>query len=198
MRETRIAKPYAQALYSAATEQDILDQIVTDVNQILQLTEDLEDFDQFLTNPILSPQFKSEMFQQLLSETVHPLTLNFLLLLALKQRERSLVAILQMFLEIVDLQAGRVVAQITSAVPLTDAQKTTLSQQLSDYSGAEVRLELNEDTTIQGGVIVRLGDTVFDGSITSQLERMRTLLARAKGEYNLWQEKSDPTKYQTF
>ena len=178
MRETRIAKPYAQALYSAATEEDILDRIVEDVNQVLQLTQDSEDFDQFLTNPILSPQFKSEMFQQLLSEAVQPLTLNFLLLLALKQRERSLVAILQMFLEIVDLQAGRLIAQVTSAVPLTDAQKTTLSQQLSNYSEAEVRLELNEDATIQGGVIVRLGDTVFDGSIASQLQRMRTLLAR--------------------
>ena len=65
MREIRIAKPYAQALYSAATEQDILDRIVADVNQILQLTQESEDFDQFLTNPILSPQFKSEMFQQL-------------------------------------------------------------------------------------------------------------------------------------
>ncbi len=178
MRETRIAKPYAQALYSAATEQDILDRIVADANQILQLTQESEDFDQFLTNPILSPQFKSEMFQQLLSEAVQPLTLNFLLLLALKQRERSLVAILQMFLEIVDLQAGRLIAQVTSAVPLTDAQKTTLSQQLSNYSGAEVRLELNEDAAIQGGVIVQLGDTVFDGSIASQLQRMRTLLAR--------------------
>ena len=178
MREIRIAKPYAQALYSAATEQDILDRIVTDANQILQLTQESEDFDQFLTNPILSPQFKSEMFQQLLSETVQPLTLNFLLLLALKQRERFLVAILQRFLEIVDLKAGRVVAQVTSAVALTDAQKANLTQQLSDYSGAEVRLELSEDVVIQGGIIVQLGDTVFDGSIASQLERMRTLLAR--------------------
>lgn len=178
MREIRIAKPYAQALYSAATEQDILDRIVTDANQILQLTQESEDFDGFLTNPILSPQFKSEMFQQLLSETVQPLTLNFLLLLALKQRERFLVAILQRFLEIVDLQAGRVVAQVTSAVALTDAQKANLTQQLSDYSGVEVRLELSEDAAIQGGVIARLGDTVFDGSIISQLQRMRVLLAR--------------------
>ena len=178
MREIRIAKPYAQALYDAATEQDILDNIVADVNQVLQLTQESEDFDQFLTNPILSPQFKSEIFQQLLSETVHPLTLNFLLLLALKQRERSLVSILQMFLEIVDLQAGRVVAQVTSAVPLTDAQKASLTQHLNDYSGAEVRLELSEDAEIQGGIVVRLGDTVFDGSITSQLQRMRALLAR--------------------
>ena len=178
MREIRIAKPYAQALYSAATEQDILDRIVTDTNQILQLTQESEDFDGFLANPILSPQFKSEMFQQLLSETVQPLTLNFLLLLALKQRERFLVAILRRFLEIVDLQAGRVVAQVTSAISLTDVQKANLTQQLSDYSGAEVRLELSEDAVIQGGIIVRLGDTVFDGSITSQLQRMRTLLAR--------------------
>lgn len=178
MREIRIAKPYAQALYSAATEQDILDRIVTDANQILQLTQESEDFDGFLTNPILSPQFKSEMFQQLLSETVQPLTLNFLLLLALKQRERFLVAILQRFLEIVDLQAGRVVAQVTSAVALTDAQKANLTQKLSDYSGVEVRLELSEDAAIQGGVIARLGDTVFDGSIISQLQRMRVLLAR--------------------
>ncbi len=178
MREIRIAKPYAQALYNAATEQDILESIVADVNQVLQLTQESEDFEQFLTNPILSPQFKSEMFQQLLSETVHPLTLNFLRLLALKQRERSLVSILQVFLEIVDLQAGRVVAQVTSAVPLTDVQKANLTRQLSDYSGAEVRLELSEDVEIRGGIVVRLGDTVFDGSITSQLQRMRALLAR--------------------
>ena len=178
MREIRIAKPYAQALYDAATEQDLLDLIVADANQILQLTQESEDFDQFLTNPILSPQFKSEMFQQLLSETVQPLMVNFLLLLALKQRERFLVVILRRFLEIVDLQAGRVVAQVTSVSPLTEAQKTNLSQHLSSYSGADVRLELNQDAAIKGGIVVRLGDTVFDGSITSQLQRMKTLLAR--------------------
>ena len=178
MRDIRIAKPYAQALYDAAVEQDALDRIVGDASQIISLAQDSEDFEGFLTNPILSPQFKSEMFQQLLSETIHPLTLNFLLLLATKQRERFLVAILQAFLELVDLKAGRVVAQVTSAVPLSDAQQANLVQQLSDYSGAEVRLELSEDSTIKGGIIVRLGDTVFDGSVVTQLQRLRSLLAR--------------------
>ena len=74
MRDIRIAKPYAQALYDAAVEQDALDRIVGDANQIISLAQDSEDFEGFLTNPILSPQFKSEMFQQLLSETIHPLT----------------------------------------------------------------------------------------------------------------------------
>ncbi len=178
MREIRIAKPYAQALYDAATEQDALERIVADANQVINLTQESEDFDQFLTNPILSPQFKGEMFQQLLSETVEPLMLNFLLLLASKQRERFLVAILKAFLEIVDRKAGRVVAQVISVVPLNEPQQVDLTQQLSDYSGAEVRLELSEDAAIQGGLIVRLGDTIFDGSVAAQLQRMRALLAR--------------------
>jgi F-type H+-transporting ATPase subunit delta len=178
MRDIRIAKPYAQALYDAAAEQDALDRIVGDASQVVDLVQESEDFEQFLTNPILSPQFKSEMFQQLLSEAVHPLTLNFLLLLASKQRERFLVAILQAFLKLVDLKAGRVVAQVTSAVPLSDAQQNSLVKQLSDYSGAEVRLDLSEDTAIKGGIIVRLGDTVFDGSVATQLQRLRSLLAR--------------------
>jgi F-type H+-transporting ATPase subunit delta len=178
MRDIRIAKPYAQALYDAAAEQNALDRIVGDANQVVDLAQESEDFEQFLTNPILSPQFKSEMFQQLLSEAVHPLTLNFLLLLASKQRERFLVAILQAFLKLVDLKAGRVVAQVTSAVTLSDAQQASLVQQLSDYSGAEVRLDLSEDTAIKGGIIVRLGDTVFDGSVATQLQRLRSLLAR--------------------
>ena len=178
MRDIRIAKPYAQALYDAAAEQAALSRIVGDANQIISLAQESKDLEQFLTNPILSPQFKSEMFQQLLSEAVQPLTLNFLLLLASKQRERFLVAILQAFLKLVDLKAGRVVAQVTSAVTLSDAQQASLVQQLSDYSGAEVRLELSEDTAIKGGIIVRLGDTVFDGSVATQLQRLRSLLAR--------------------
>ena len=178
MRDIRIAKPYAQALYDAAAEQAALSRIVGDANQIISLAQESKDLEQFLTNPILSPQFKSEMFQQLLSEAVQPLTLNFLLLLASKQRERFLVAILQAFLKLVDLKAGRVVAQVTSAVPLSDAQQTSLVKQLSDYSGAEVRLELSEDTAIKGGIIVRLGDTVFDGSVATQLQQLRSLLAK--------------------
>jgi len=178
MKNTRVGKPYAQALYYAAVEQDVLDNIIPDTNQVIELARGSEDFDRFIANPIVAPQFKIEIFQQLFSEVVHPLLLNFLLLLASKQRERFLVSILQTFLDIVDLKAGRVVVQVTSAVRLNDEQQASLTQQLNDYSGKEVRLALSEDATIKGGIIVRLGDTVFDASITAQLQRMRRLLAR--------------------
>jgi F-type H+-transporting ATPase subunit delta len=178
MREIRIAKPYAQALFDAATEGQVLDRIIDDAHRILELATAAPELDQFIRNPIISPQAKGEIFQQLLSEAIHPLSLNFLLLLASKQRDRWLVAILQEFLNIVDAKEGRLSAQVISATPLTDAQQASLIQQLSAHSGKQVRLESTIDPGIKGGFIARLGDTVFDGSVATQLQRMKELLAR--------------------
>ena len=178
MSDIHIAKRYAHALFDAATEQRVLEPIVDDAHQMIELTKASPEFNQFIRNPLISPQFKGETFQQLLSETLQPLSLNFLLLLALKQRERSLATILQAFLELVDEKAGRQIAQVTSAVPLTDAQQTGLIKQLSAYSGKQVRLDSTVDAAIKGGFIARLGDTVFDGSVAAQLQRMKMLLAR--------------------
>ncbi len=178
MRDVRVAKPYARALYDAAVEQNALNPIVTDVNALKQTVEQSEEFAQFLSSPMLSPQMKGETFQTLFAETVHPLTLNFLRLLALKQRERYLVAIADVFLQILDEAAGRLVAKVTTAVPMTAAQQTLLTQQLRAYSGKEVRLEMTVDSAIQGGFIVQLRDTVFDASVAAQLRRLKQQLAK--------------------
>ena len=178
MRDVRVAKPYARALFDAATEQQVVAQIVEDAHQLIELAEASPDFDEFVRNPIVSPQFKSETFQQILSEAIHPLSLNFLLLLTSKQRERWLVSALQIFLAIVDEKEGRLVAHVTTAIPLTEIQQTDLINKLSAYSGKQVRLEVNVDAAIKGGFILRLGDTIFDGSVATQLQRMKTLLAR--------------------
>lgn len=178
MRDIRVAKPYARALYDAAVEQNALPAVVADVRALIQTTEQSQEFAQFLSSPILSPQIKSETFQNLFAENVHPLTLNFLRLLALKQRERHLLAIGAVLLEIVDEAAGRLVAKVTTAVSMTAAQQELLAQQLSVYSGKEVRLETTIDPGIQGGFIVQLNDTVFDASVATQLRRLKQQLAK--------------------
>lgn len=178
MRDIRVAKPYARALYDAAVEQGALSAVVADVRALKQTTENAEEFAQFLSSPLLSPQIKSETFQNLFAESVHPLTLNFLRLLALKQRERYLLAIGEVLLEIVDEAAGRLVAKVTTAVPMIAAQRASLVQQLRAYSGKEVRLETTIDAAIQGGFIVQLNDTVFDASVATQLRRLKERLAK--------------------
>ena len=178
MRDIRVAKPYARALYEAAIEQNALDVITVDVETFQELIEQSEELNQFINTPLLSPQFKSDTFQQLFSESMNPLMLNFLKLLALKQRERHLVTILDVFTAIVDEVAGRVVAKVTTVVPLTQNQEQQLIQQLSAYSGKQVRLETETDEEIQGGFVVQLGDTIFDASITTQLQRLKRQFAR--------------------
>lgn len=178
MRDIRVAKPYARALYDAAVEQNALPAVVADVRGLTETMEQSEEFAQFLSSPLLSPQMKSETFQNLFAESVHPLTLNFLRLLALKQRERYLLAIGEVLLAIVDEAAGRLVAKVTTAVSMTAEQQAELAQQLRAYSGKEVRLETTVDAAVQGGFIVQLDDTVFDASIATQLRRLKQQLAK--------------------
>ena len=178
MRDIRVAKPYARALYDAALEQNALVSIIADIDKLRELIEQSEEFTQLIHSPVLSPQFKSETFQELFADAMQPLTINFFKLLALKQRERHLIAIMDVFSEIVDEAAGRLVAKVTTAVPITPAQEERLTAQLSAYSGKQVRLETTTDAHIQGGFIVQLEDTVFDASVASQLQRLKQQLAK--------------------
>ncbi|MDE0685624.1 MAG: ATP synthase F1 subunit delta [Candidatus Poribacteria bacterium] len=178
MRDIRVAKPYARALYDAALEQGALDAITADMDKLQGLIEQSVELTQLVHSPILSPQFKSETFQQLFADAMQPLTINFFKLLASKQRERYLIAIIDAFSAIVDEAAGRLVAKVTTAVPITPEQEERLTQQLSAYSGKQVRLETTTDAQIEGGFIVQLDDTVFDASVASQLQRLKQQLAK--------------------
>lgn len=178
MRDIRVAKPYARALYDAAAEQGNLAAIIADTAQLRELVDASAEFAQFIQSPILAPQFKSETFAELFTGTLQPLTLNFFKLLTSKQRERYLTAILEAFSAIVDEAAGRLVAKVTTATAITPEQEARLVSQLSSYSGKEVRLETHIDATIQGGFIVQLDDTVFDASVASQLNQLKQQLAR--------------------
>ena len=109
---------------------------------------------------------------------MHSLTINFMKLLAQKQRERFLIAIMDVFSAIVDEAAGRIVAKVKTATPITQDQEQRLIDQLSTYSGKQVRLETETDEQIQGGFIVQVDDTVFDASTATQLQRLKQQLAK--------------------
>jgi F-type H+-transporting ATPase subunit delta len=176
MRYIKVARRYAKALFSAAVEQNVLSGVEEDSRKIQNVIKTNQDFNDFLTNPIIQPQFKQETFQQIFEGAIHSLTLNFLYLLAQRQRERPLGLILQEFTREANEYAGIMIAHVTSVVPLTNEQTAQLSQRLSAYSGKRVQLETELNPQIKGGFIVRLGDTIFDGSVVTQLERLRESL----------------------
>ena len=103
--------------------------------------------------------------------------MNFLQLMGSRGRTAIIAVALQAFLELVAEREGVVGAEVRTAVELSPEQRQTLQDRLERYTGRRVRLETQVDASVRGGVIARVGDTVFDGSINTHLDRLRQRLA---------------------
>lgn len=181
MRETvltEVAEPYAQALMAIATAQDLVDRFNEDVTLLLETLDGSAELQQYLGNPFLDATGKKAVLRQLLSDRVHPLMQNFLLLLVDRGRIPFLQAIGEQYKALVRQSRGIVLAEVVSAVDLSDAQRETVRQKVVALTGAQqVELSTEIDPEIIGGVIIKVGSQVFDASLRGQLRRMGLNLA---------------------
>ncbi len=176
MNETPVAMRYARALIQAAEERDALDRVHEDLEGLLNLIRESEDLRAFLSNPLIFPEQKRTAVRRLFSGRIGDLTLNFLLLLCDKRRERGLDGIIRAFLMLLDERRGLITAYVRSAQELSKDQRARLSQRLSAYSGKQVRLDVEVDEGLRAGFVTRMGDHVFDATLEAQLNRMRRRL----------------------
>jgi len=86
-----------------------------------------------------------------------------------------------LFIRRVNERARMVTAYVKTVVPISDSQKERLKQKLSAYSGKTVRIETEIDSSIKGGFIARIEDTIYDGSLVTQLDKLRKRLASGEG-----------------
>lgn len=178
MSDILVSRRYARALMQATREQEMLDSVQEDVEYLLQLSKTSEEFQTLLTDPMIRPRHKQDMFDTLFSERLTPITLSFLNLLAEKQRESLLEECLTVFQEVLDEAAGTVTAHVTTVAPLSRSQRRALQEKLEQFSGRSIRFEEDCDPGIMGGLVVRIKDTVLDGSVATQLRQLREHLAK--------------------
>ena len=177
MKAPEVVRRYAATLLAAAEENRVLDAVRSDVQGLRQTLEQSEELVAFVGNRVLSAKIQRQALERLFAERVHGLTLNFLLLLAERRRIDLLPEMLDLFEALCDERSGVVSAEIRSAVPLGEDQLARLRHRLAENSGREVRLQVVVDPSIRGGAVARVGDTVFDGSIATYLERLHRRLA---------------------
>ena len=106
--------------------------------------------------------------------------MNLICLLASRGQVYVLPAIADRFQEMLDAHQGVERAEVVSAVSLTDAQREQVTKMLNDLSGQDVRLTTRIDPEILGGLVIRIGDRVMDGSARSRLQNMRRELAQRR------------------
>jgi len=178
MRPTRVARRYAQALMNAATELRTLEATAADVELIGEVVRSSREFRLFLSSPIVSIPRKRTVLHELFANRISPATLSFVDLILKKQREALLPDIVEQFGVLHDLARGIVHVDVTTAVALTEQQTRALQTELERHTGKTVRLNMLADASIRGGLVVRIGDTVMNASITHQLERLRERFVR--------------------
>lgn len=109
---------------------------------------------------------------------MNPMALNLVCLLATKGRLRIMSDIAAEYQRLLDSHRGVQRAKVKTAIPLSDADRERLSQQLSNMTGKKVLVEAEVDSTIVGGIVARIDDKLLDGSTQSKLTALKKELAR--------------------
>ncbi len=177
MNAPEVVRRYAATLLEAADETGATAAVQRDVERLLETVRQSGELAEFLANPLADSQAQGNVLRELFSGKVEVLTLNFLRLMAVRGRASIIGAALESFLDQVAEREGIITAEVRSAVALSGEQCQRLRERLEHRSGRTVRLDVQVDASLRGGAIVRVGDTVFDGSVNTYLERLQARLA---------------------
>ena len=173
MRETTIARNYAETLFALATKAEDLrgwGKILSDVSSAIEENPTLR---LFLESPKVSAAQKSAVIGKAFSDRMPRLMLRFLQTLIAHRRQMLIPEINQEYLNLVDEAEGRIHARVTVAKETDDAERDAIARHLSRMFGKQVVPHLTVDPSIMGGVVVHVGDTVLDGSVKKRLASLR-------------------------
>lgn len=172
---TTIARPYAQAVFKLAQQQQALPAWSDMLGLAAHVAADPE-MRKLLDNPRVTPAQLAELFVDVCGDRLNDAGRNLVRLLAERRRLVVLPEIFGLFEQLKNDAEGAIKAQLITAFPATDAQKQTIAAALKQRFGRDVQLEYITDPTLVGGAVVRAGDLVIDGSVRGKLARLGTAL----------------------
>jgi F-type H+-transporting ATPase subunit delta len=131
-------------------------------------------------NPSIATEQKLKILDAIAARiSMFPQVRNFLAVIMGHQRLAELDEILAEYYAVADEQSNMAEAEITSALPLNDQDRAELEAEVAKLAGGRVRANYRQDPTLLGGAVVRIGSTVYDGSIRAQLQRLKQRLVNA-------------------
>lgn len=179
MTSRALASRYARALFDVALQESEPSRVGAQLADVAQLVASHAELSRVLGHPAVPAKVKRGIVERLLPQLALDAPLGkMLLLLADRDRLVLLPEVAEQFHARL-LQHQKVVeAHVTTAEPLTPDRADAIARGLAERTGRQVRLTTSVDPALIGGVVARIGSTVYDGSVTRQLERMRERLAQ--------------------
>lgn len=172
-----VARRYAQALLELGVELGELDKMVDDVTAVATAWDTSHELRNALENPLVPHAAKKAVMGELAEQVgASHTTRNALLLLVDRRRTKALPYLAQMLRELADARKGIVRAEVTTAAQLSDAYYARLQAQLEKMTGKRVVVDKRTDPALIAGVVTRIGDRIYDGSLRTRLQSMRDAL----------------------
>lgn len=173
-----VARRYASALADVVIERREEREVQQEIELWASMIDSNPQLKDVFANPTVAYDDKRSILEELIARTrVKETTTSFLRVLLRNQRLAQLPEIAERFGQVLDERGGVVAAEITTARPIPEELKKTLHDTLASATGRTVRLTFATDEAIIGGLVARIGSTIFDGSVENHLERLAEDLA---------------------
>ncbi|MBI1903574.1 MAG: ATP synthase F1 subunit delta [Planctomycetia bacterium] len=171
----RVAAVYARALLAAAQKAGQVTQVLAELDSfVADVLDRFPRFEAVLSSAIIAHEDKEQLLDHTLGKQASPLLLNFLKVLSRHERLGVLRYVHKAMHELVTELRGLVRVRVSTASPLDEALAEQITAAVKGFTGGEPLLERRIDPDLIGGLVLQVGDTVYDGSVSAQLARLRT------------------------
>lgn len=174
-----ISRRYAKALVQLAAEEGAVDKFNAELIRFNTVLEASPELSSIFSNPAYGIEAKKEILKEIAGKlSLSPMISNFLQLLLDRNRLNALSQITVSYGAFADEISGVIRPTLTSGLPLSDAQVDDIRANLEKGTGKKVMLQVQVDPALIGGVVTKIGDKVFDGSVRTQLNRIQDILQK--------------------
>ena len=172
---------YSDVMFELAQEAGLIDQVTDDLESISRVLQDEPEFLSLLTLSEIKPDEKTQIVRRVFKDRINDLTLDFLCVLAKRNRMSFLHGIGQRYQTLSDEHKHLYRVEVTLAKQPTDAEFEKLRSDIRDAMNAEIKLSVTVDPEIVGGILIRKGDLMIDNSVRTILDRtVHAVMERSK------------------
>ncbi|HSU80071.1 MAG TPA: F0F1 ATP synthase subunit delta [Candidatus Angelobacter sp.] len=175
-----IAKRYAHALYEVAEDRKSVDDVETQLILVHETVKTSKDLDAMLKSPRIKAEDKKAVLEQIFKDDVNPEVINVLKVMVDRKRETSMSHLAEEFTAIANEARGIADMYVTTAVPLSQEEEAKLADTFGKVVNKQLRVHSKIDPKVIGGVLVRIGNRVYDGTLAGKLNRFNQELKASR------------------
>lgn len=178
MNKNSISKRYAQAILNIASEKNEIEKIEQDFSLFEDVLKTDEDFSAFFTSKLIPSQDKINVIEKVFGQVLSSDVINLFNIIFEKNREEYITEIISEYKEIANEYRGIAILDCYSAVEVSNEEKEKLTQKLSEALNKKIKISINIDENLLGGLKIKHKDQVIDGSIINKLDQYKKVLMK--------------------